>query len=51
VGLQEQEQFIEPLVLQYMNRLSDYLFVLARWTGHQLQVAEIPWKARIAGKP
>jgi cob(I)alamin adenosyltransferase len=51
VGLQEQQQFIEPLVLQYMNRLSDYLFVLARWTGYQFQVAEIPWKARITGKP
>ncbi|PWV47537.1 cob(I)yrinic acid a,c-diamide adenosyltransferase [Chitinophaga sp. S165] len=51
VGLQEEQQFIEPLVLQYMNRLSDYLFVLARWIGHQLQVAEIPWKARITDKP
>ncbi len=51
VGLQEQQQFIEPLVLQYMNRLSDYLFVLARWIGHQLQVAEIPWKARLTDKP
>ncbi|SEV97853.1 cob(I)alamin adenosyltransferase [Chitinophaga sp. YR573] len=47
VGLQEQDQFIDPLVLQYMNRLSDYLFVLSRWIGHQLQVAEIPWKPRI----
>jgi cob(I)alamin adenosyltransferase len=47
VGLQEQDQFIDPLVLQYMNRLSDYLFVLARWIGHELQVAEIPWKPRI----
>ena len=51
VGLQEQQQFIEPLVLQYMNRLSDYLFVLARWIGYQFQVAEIPWKARLTDKP
>lgn len=50
VGLQEQQQFIEPLVLQYMNRLSDYLFVLARWIGFQFQVAEIPWKARLTDK-
>jgi cob(I)alamin adenosyltransferase len=48
VALQEQDQFIEPLVLQYMNRLSDYLFVLARWIGHELKVAEIPWKPRIS---
>lgn len=47
VGLQEQQQFIEPLVLQYVNRLSDYLFVLARWIGHTFQVAEIPWKPRV----
>jgi cob(I)alamin adenosyltransferase len=47
VGLQEEQQFIEPLVLQYLNRLSDYLFVLARWIGHQFQVSEIPWKPRI----
>jgi cob(I)alamin adenosyltransferase len=47
VGLQEQQQFIEPLVLQYINRLSDYLFVLARWVGHSFQVAEIPWKPRV----
>jgi cob(I)alamin adenosyltransferase len=47
VGLQEEDQFIDPLVLRYMNRLSDYLFVLARWIGQELQVAEIPWKPRI----
>lgn len=46
VGLQEQQQFIEPLVLQYLNRLSDYLFVLSRWIGHKFQVEEIPWKPR-----
>ncbi|HJT74013.1 MAG TPA: cob(I)yrinic acid a,c-diamide adenosyltransferase [Chitinophaga sp.] len=46
VGLQEQNQFIDPLVLQYMNRLSDYLFVLSRWIGHQLNVPEIAWKPR-----
>jgi cob(I)alamin adenosyltransferase len=47
VGLQEQDEFIEPLVLQYLNRLSDYLFVLARFIGHQFGVAEIPWKPRV----
>jgi cob(I)alamin adenosyltransferase len=47
VGLQEQQEFLEPLVLQYLNRLSDYLFVLSRWIGHQLHIPEIPWKARV----
>jgi|SRR5690242_182699 len=47
VNLQEQKQYIEPLILKYINRLSDYLFVLARYTGHRLGVGEIPWKPRV----
>ena len=46
VRLQEEPLFVEPLVLRYLNRLSDYLFVLSRYTAHLLQVAEIPWKPR-----
>jgi cob(I)alamin adenosyltransferase len=46
VEMQEQEQYIEPLVIKYLNRLSDYLFVLARYMGHLLQVPEIPWVPR-----
>jgi len=46
VNMQEQKMEIEPLVIQYLNRLSDYLFVLARYTAHLLKVEEIPWKAR-----
>jgi cob(I)alamin adenosyltransferase len=45
--MQEEQLFVEPLVIQYLNRLSDFLFVLARYIGHQLQVPEIPWKPRI----
>ena len=47
VGMQEHEMTVEPLVLQYLNRLSDYLFVLARYAGHLLHVPEIPWKPRL----
>lgn len=43
----EQEHFVDPLVIKYLNRLSDYLFMLARYSGHLLKVAEIPWKPRI----
>lgn len=32
------------LILKYLNRLSDYLFVLARFIGHELKVKEVPWK-------
>jgi len=45
VALQENES-IEPLILKYLNRLSDYLFVLARYSGHQLGAEEIAWKPR-----
>jgi cob(I)alamin adenosyltransferase len=47
VLMQEQGLFVEPLVIKYLNRLSDYLFVLARYIGHLLQVEEIPWKPRL----
>jgi len=46
VGMQEQGLPIDPLILQYTNRLSDYLFVLARWLAHRLGVAEITWTPR-----
>ena len=38
---------IDPLILKYLNRLGDYLFVLARYTAHLLNAPEIPWKPRI----
>ncbi|UZH54845.1 cob(I)yrinic acid a,c-diamide adenosyltransferase [Salinimicrobium tongyeongense] len=41
-ALYEIEPF-EEQVLQYLNRLSDYLFVLARKLSHDLQVKEIKW--------
>ncbi|MEP6676009.1 MAG: cob(I)yrinic acid a,c-diamide adenosyltransferase [Ferruginibacter sp.] len=47
VNMQEHELFVDPLVIKYINRLSDYLFVLARYTGHLLKVEETPWKPRV----
>ena len=37
------EQTINSDILKYLNRLSDYLFVLARKLSKDLQVAEIKW--------
>ena len=37
---------IDPLVIQYLNRLSDYLFMLCRKMGDELDVKEIPWKPK-----
>ena len=48
VNMQEHDLFIDPLVIKYINRLSDYLFVLARYMAHLLQVEEIAWKPRIS---
>ncbi len=47
VNMQENDLFVDPLVIKYLNRLSDYLFVLARYAGHLLGVKDIPWKPRI----
>jgi cob(I)alamin adenosyltransferase len=47
VRLQDEQAFVDPLVLRYLNRLSDYLFVLARYIGLRLAVPEIPWKPRV----
>lgn len=47
VQIQQDEIFIEPLVIKYINRLSDYLFVLARFIAHQLGIEEIAWKPRV----
>jgi len=36
------EEMNNPLVLSYLNRLSDFLFVAARYINHQLDGNEIP---------
>jgi cob(I)alamin adenosyltransferase len=38
---------VDDLVIKYLNRLSDYLFVLSRKMAHELQVEESPWKPRM----
>ncbi|HQU57509.1 MAG: cob(I)yrinic acid a,c-diamide adenosyltransferase [Chitinophagaceae bacterium] len=47
VAMQENKMPVEPLIIQYLNRLSDYLFALARYCSHYLKVAEIPWRPRL----
>ena len=46
VRLREEQLFVEPLVLRYLNRLSDYLFELSRYTAHRLHIPEIAWHPR-----
>ena len=47
VNLQDHDGHVEPLIIKYLNRLSDYLFVLARYVGHLHNVPEIAWKPRL----
>jgi cob(I)alamin adenosyltransferase len=47
VNMQQHDLFVDPLVIKYTNRLSDYLFVLSRYVGNLLQVPETPWKPRV----
>ncbi|MFN6943646.1 MAG: cob(I)yrinic acid a,c-diamide adenosyltransferase [Cytophagaceae bacterium] len=35
---------VDPLIVKFLNRLSDYLFMLARKMAHDLDIPEIPWK-------
>lgn len=39
-----QSEPVDQLIIRYVNRLSDYLFVLARAMAEELNVKETPWK-------
>jgi cob(I)alamin adenosyltransferase len=47
VRLELESLEVDALLLKYLNRLSDYLFMLSRFTTYQLHVQEIPWKPRV----
>ena len=46
ISLHETEP-VDPLVIKYLNRLSDYLFVLTRQMTQDLRADESPWKPRM----
>ena len=39
---------VDPVILHYLNRLSDYLIVFSRKLAHDLGVEEMPWTPRKA---
>ncbi|WP_020531336.1 cob(I)yrinic acid a,c-diamide adenosyltransferase [Flexithrix dorotheae] len=43
IHLSEKEE-VPELIIKYLNRLSDYFFVLSRMITKELKVEEIPWK-------
>jgi cob(I)alamin adenosyltransferase len=47
VGLQQNDGSVDPLIIKYLNRLSDYLFMLSRYTGMINNAPEIIWKPRL----
>jgi cob(I)alamin adenosyltransferase len=42
VAAKDSEQ-LGDAVVHYLNRLSDFLFVLARWENHDAGIADTPW--------
>jgi cob(I)alamin adenosyltransferase len=47
VAMLELNEEVPDLVIQYLNRLSDFLFVLARFIAHENGAADVPWTARV----
>jgi len=47
VSMKEASLFVDEKIIVYINRLSDYLFTLARFAAQKLGVPEVQWKARV----
>jgi cob(I)alamin adenosyltransferase len=39
-------QRVDPVILRYLNRLSDWLFVCARWCNRRAGTPDVPWTTR-----
>jgi cob(I)alamin adenosyltransferase len=47
VGMEAEAEHIPALAVPYLNRLSDFLFVLARYITHLAGAEELPWRPRL----
>ena len=45
-GMMQNNEPVEPIIIQYLNRLSDYLFALSRYIVYQKKGEEILWQPR-----
>ena len=43
----DHETAVDPLIIIYLNRLSDYFFVLSRYIGHTKGIDDVLWTPRI----
>jgi cob(I)alamin adenosyltransferase len=50
IKLASEEGLSNELVLRYLNRLSDYFFVLSRKLAYNRKLPDIQWKPRIGAK-
>ncbi|GGF17908.1 cob(I)yrinic acid a,c-diamide adenosyltransferase [Echinicola rosea] len=41
------QEVVDEIIIKYLNRLSDYLFVLGRMITIELEVKEITWESRV----
>jgi len=41
-----QQEAVAEIIIRYLNRLSDYFFMLGRYIAQQLAAEEVVWKAR-----
>ena len=42
-----EEAEVDPIIIKYMNRLSDFLFVLSRLISRELKVEETKWEPKL----
>lgn len=47
IRLNDHDGKVPPLLIKYLNRLSDYFFMVARYIGHTNGIPEIAWRARV----
>jgi cob(I)alamin adenosyltransferase len=42
-----QKQKIDPIIIQYLNRLSDLFFMMARYINNESGVADVVWSGKV----
>jgi cob(I)alamin adenosyltransferase len=48
VHMDFENEFVAPLVIMYLNRLSDFLFVMSRYIAHKNGATDMEWHPRLS---